>query len=153
MKTTKYTMTKLLTIGLFIFRLLTSCTETATHADTELTTRQLNSATDFDILINKVDTFEKNVDVYVSVVLNNSKYELLRGLVDCNITDTTTIDTTSFPLIKGCTQLTINNDTANIWFTTGNKSGKYQFDKVTLLAKGKDNKYYYQGVSFDYIVK
>ena len=91
--------------------------------------------------------------MYAPITINNSKYKLLRGFVGCDITDTTTIDTTSFVLIKGCTQLIISYDTAKVWFKTSTKFGKASFDKITLLAKGQDNKYYYQNVSLDYYVK
>ena len=136
-----------------IILLFTRCSDSVLKKDSKTTEKLLNKAVDFNITINNTNAFEKNSDVFVPVVLSNLKYELLAGFIDCNITDTTRIDTTYFSLIKGCTQLIISNDTANIWFTTGDKSGKYQFGKVTLLGKGNDNKYYYQDYLFEYIIK
>ena len=145
-------MTKKILLGLFSITVLTNCTLTKTKE------KQLNLCDDFNIVINSPDTIGKGQELFASIHISNTKYKIIDATFACNVTDTSTVDTVvtnySNGKIWGCNNsLIIERDTVKIWLTTGQKTGKTNFEEVTLLAKSSDNKYYYQKCTFDYFVK
>ena len=112
-------------------------------------------ADDFDISINSPDTVLKDSMLFASIHVDNNKYKLMFAHFACNVSDTSTTDTTYFgePKIRGCNDnLKIRNDSVTIYFFPG-ELGKHTFEQVTLLCKGPDDKYYYQNCTFDFNVK
>jgi hypothetical protein len=112
----------------------------------------LNNNLDLSVKINSPDTIKTKSEFFASITIN-SKYKLVNAFTKCNFSDTATVDTLKNKIF-GCNHhLIIENDSVKIWFETGTKKGKFNFEEITLLAKGLDNKYYYNKCSFDYFVK
>lgn len=131
---------------------LTNCSDIKTNPNT------VTKSDDFDIIINHPDTIDHEQEFFASLHIANTKYKLIHASFDCNVTDTSTVDTVrvnrSYHRIFGCNKnLTIENDSVKIYLTTGPEPGKINFDEITLLAIGLDNKYYYQKCTFDFYVK
>ena len=115
-------------------------------------------ADDFNIVINHRDTIRQEEEMFASIHLANKNYKLIDAVYACNVTDTSTVDTLitkySIGKIYGCNNnLIIERDSVKIWMMTGKGVGKINFEEITLLAKGIDNKYYYQKCTFDFYVK
>lgn len=143
-------MTNKIFLGLLSIFVLTNCSNPKTNAVTK--------SDDFNIIINHPDTIEHEQELFASFHIANPKYKLIHASYDCNVTDTSSIDTVktrrSYHRIFGCNKnLIIEHDSVKIWLTTGPESGKINFEEVTLLAIGLDNKYYYQKCTFDFYVK
>ncbi|MDP2387221.1 MAG: hypothetical protein Q8M29_12665 [Bacteroidota bacterium] len=114
--------------------------------------RYLNNNLDLNIKINSPDTIKTKSEFFASITIN-PKYKLVNAYTNCNIADNATVDTLKNE-ISGCNNLLIvEHDSVKIWFTSGSRKGKFNFEEITILAKGLDNKYYYNKCSFDYWVK
>ena len=145
-------MTKKILLGLSTLLFLTHCNSQKTNQ------KQLTRCDDFNIIINSPDTLAKDQDLFASIHIDNPKYKLIRASYGCNVTDTSTVDTLttgySYGRIYGCNQtLLLEHDSVKIGLHVGQETGKFNFEEVTLIAKGVDNKYYYQKCTFDYCVK
>ncbi len=139
-------------LGSILILALTNCSNPTTKLNL------VTKSDDFNIIINHPDTIGKEQELFASFHIANPKYELIHASFDCNVTDTSSVDTVmtsrSYLRIFGCNNnLTIEHDSVKIWLTTGLESGKFNFEEVTLLAIDPDNKYYYQKCTFDYYVK
>jgi len=91
--------------------------------------------------------------VFASIHISNPKYTLIHASILCNVSDTSTVDTLKGRIYRCNQNLTVENDSVKLWWMTGKGEGKLSFQEITLLAKGVDNKYYYQKCGFDYYVK
>lgn len=140
-------MIRHLTIGISLIILVGSCNQ-KTAIDNKVALCR-----DFNIVVNAPDTLGQDQDLFASIHISNPKYKLLFAHYDCNVTDTISVDTTRLRLIGCHNNLVIENDSVKIGLHTGNEKYQGHFPEVTLLAKGLDNKYYYQKCSFDYYVK
>lgn len=145
-------MTNKILFGLLSIFILTNCIDQKTDSNI------VSKSDDFNIIINHPDTIGQEQELFASFHITNPKYKLVHASYDCNVTDTSTVDTIrtsrSYHRIFGCNQnLIIEHDSVKMWFTTGHESGKFNFEEVTLLAITPDNKYYYQKCTFDYYVK
>lgn len=114
---------------------------------------KLYLADDFNIIVNSPDTIGRDEDLYATFYISNKKYKILFAHFDCNVIDTTEVDTLRNRIIGCNNNLVLEKDTVKIWLHTGDNIGKKNFELVTLLAKDSNNKYYYQKTTFDYIVK
>lgn len=139
-------MTKKIIFGLLSLFCLTFCSRQTSE-------KQLVQADDFKIVINSPDTIGKDQDFFASIHVDNRKYNLIDASFDCNVSDTSTVDTLKGKIYSCNNRLVIEHDSVKIYFTTGQNSGKQKFHDITLLAKSSDNKYYYQKTTFDYFVK
>ena len=138
-------MTKKLLLGLISIFLLTHCSDTKTN--------NVTKCGDFNIVINYRDTVGQEDEVFASIHISNPKYTLIHASILCNVSDTSTVDTLKGRIYRCNQNLTVENDSVKLWWMTGKGEGKLSFQEITLLAKGVDNKYYYQKCGFDYYVK
>lgn len=138
-------MTNKILLGLLSIFVLTNCNDPKTNTVTK--------SDDFNIIINHADTVGQEQELFASIHISNKKYKLLHASVQCIVNDTSTVDTLKGRILNCHHSLIIENDSVKVWWATGKGAGKMSFEEVTLLAKGTDNKYYYQKCSFDYYVK
>lgn len=144
---TKKINKKILFLFLLITGFLVSC-------DTQSTNNKiLIQSSDFNIEVLMPDTLSKNDTIYTPIVLTNKLYDLRESLFKYNISDTTIVDTSTFMLVDRGVHLPVHGDTAQFWITTGQATGNFHSDEITLIARGPEKKLYYQTFSFDYHVK
>ncbi len=140
-------MTNKLLFGLLSIMLMTSCGQQT------IIDNKVKGTNDFDIVINHPDTIRQEQEMFATIHISNTKYKLMHASVKCNISDTSTVDTLRGRVLNCNHSLTVENDSVKIWMQTGKGVGRINFEDITLLAKGADNKYYYQKCTFDYYVK
>jgi outer membrane protein OmpA-like peptidoglycan-associated protein len=137
---------KRLFLGVLSTTLFVFCSQQKTN------NKQLYRSNEFEIKINSPDTVNKNEEIFASIHIDNPRFKLIHAFFACNVMDTSTVDTLQ-GRIYGCNKnLITEHDSVKIQFGVGPKAGKFNFEEVTLLAKGIDNKYYYQKCTFDYNV-
>jgi len=134
-------------IGLFILGLFTKCN------DSNVKEGLFNQSSELNIKALIADTVKKDSQIYIPIILNNPIYKLHEVVLNCNVTETTTADTSKFILFPKHTHLVISYDTAKFWLNTGANIGQFTNSAITIIVKGQDNRFFYQKVLFDYYVK
>ncbi len=134
-------------IGLITVIIFTKC------KDTKVKDSLFNQTNEMNIKALIADTVPKDSLIYIPITINNPKFKLYEVVQNCNITDTTTADTSKWNLFPKLTHLIISFDTAKYWINTDNTTGNFTNNDVTIIAQSKDKKFYYQKVQFGYYVK
>lgn len=98
------------------------------------------------------DTVEPGQKTYAKVFLSNPHFRIVNAIFDCNVSNTSLVDTTTNRII-GCSKgLMLENDTVRIHFTAGEKPGSKKFEEIVILSKDNENVYRYHSGTFNYFV-
>lgn len=156
-------MKTIITITIGLILILISCTDKKTEVVNYVNGKQVLSMNAVDRYGNQIeqptlqvqfpDTINLGEKFVAKAFLSDQEYKIVDARFDCSVNDSSLVDTLRNRII-GCSKgLLVSNDTIEIHFKVGGKSGPREFHEITALSKDEEGIFRYHQGNFKYFVK